>query len=601
MTDRSPISEWKNINNINGSFSKEYITELKNRGSSDLADLIVKKQKDNKSLVFILENLGYLPKNFDGRFLIPLLNHEYSKIRLLAAKNIAKLSSLDNTAILLQTYQKETDTSVKREIVSAIGRMRNPNNKKILINLLQDNDPKIVCQAIRGLLVFESDSEVIENLKPLINHPNEMVRTVIYKEFFAITDSNQNKSPHPASHECLKNVVVNSDVLQALQYVPDESIHLTFTSPPYYNARDYSIYPSYQDYLNFLEKVFRETHRITKEGRFLIVNTSPIIIPRVSRSHSSRRYPIPFDLHPYLVKMGWEFIDDIIWLKPESCVKNRIGGFMQHRKPLAYKPNSVTEYLMVYRKQTEKLLDWNMRSYDEETVNQSRVPDGYETSNVWRIDPAFDKVHPAVFPFELCRRVIQYYSFKGDLVFDPFAGSGTVGTTAKSLSRLFFLTEQEKTYFDYIKEKLGKETLFKEQSPARFYNLKEFQRYISQDKASDFNEKKQISSRNMLAPSDHIKLDKHRKDFFSFELHFDNRENQFTDVFFGTVEELFEFAKSKLTELSGSEQSNLYEVFFKELVSGKLSETYSSDSFNNKDITTKAIEYLYILLIKDRK
>ncbi len=327
MTDRSPISEWENTNRIDGVFSKKYIAELKNRGNSDLAHFIA-KQKDNKSLVFILENLGYLPKNFDGKFLIPLLNHEYSKIRLLAAKNIAKLSNLDNTAILLQTYQKETDTSVKREIVSAIGRMRNPDNKKILIDLLQDNDPKIVCQAIRGLLVFENDSEVVEKLKPLINHPNEMVRTVIYKEFFAITESSQNKSPHPASHDCLKNVVVNSDVLQALKYVPDESIHLTFTSPPYYNARDYSIYPSYQHYLEFLEKVFRETHRITKEGRFLIVNTSPIIIPRVSRSHSSRRYPIPFDLHPYLVKMGWEFIDDIIWLKPESCVKNRIGGFM---------------------------------------------------------------------------------------------------------------------------------------------------------------------------------------------------------------------------------------------------------------------------------
>lgn len=58
--------------------------------------------------------------------------------------------------------------------------------------------------------------------------------------------------------------------------------------------------------------------------------------------------------------MGWEFIDDIVWEKPEYSVKNRIGGFQQHRKPLAYKPNSVTEYLMVYRKQTDKLIDWNI-------------------------------------------------------------------------------------------------------------------------------------------------------------------------------------------------------------------------------------------------
>lgn len=261
--------------------------------------------------------------------------------------------------------------------------------------------------------------------------------------------------------------------MEALKYVPNESVHLTFTSPPYYNARDYSIYPSYQAYLDFLDKVFQETHRITKEGRFLIVNTSPIIIPRVSRSHSSKRYGIPFDLHPYLVKNGWEFIDDIIWLKPEASVKNRIGGFMQHRKPLGYKPNSVTEYLMVYRKSTEKLLDWNMRSYDPKIVEDSKVADGYETTNVWRIDPCFDKVHSAIFPVELCKRVIQYYSYKGDLVFDPFGGSGTVGRTAKALERLFFLTEQEPKYFEYMQSKQKYQSIFKERT-TRFLTLEQF-------------------------------------------------------------------------------------------------------------------------------
>lgn len=175
-----------------------------------------------------------------------------------------------------------------------------------------------------------------------------------------------------------------------MKLLKDESIHLTFTSPPYYNARDYSIYPSYKHYLEFLAEVFKQVHRITKEGRFLILNTSPIIIPRVSRSHSSKRYPIPFDIHPYLMEMGWEFIDDIVWMKPEASVKNRIGGFQQHRKPLGYKPNSVTEYLMVYRKSTEKLLDWNIRQYDWNTVKESKVADGFETNNVWQIDPCFD-------------------------------------------------------------------------------------------------------------------------------------------------------------------------------------------------------------------
>lgn len=90
---------------------------------------------------------------------------------------------------------------------------------------------------------------------------------------------------------------------------------------------------------------------------------------------------------------------------------------------------------MVYRKSTEKLLDWNIRQYEWNTVKESKVLDGFETTNVWKIDPCFNKVHSAVFPVELCKRVIQYYSFKDDLIFDPFAGSGTVGKTAKSLGR----------------------------------------------------------------------------------------------------------------------------------------------------------------------
>ncbi|MDR1940939.1 MAG: HEAT repeat domain-containing protein [Endomicrobium sp.] len=454
--------------------TKQYITELKRKGNGDIASL-VSLQRDVGSINFILESLGRLPENFNPEFLYKLLRHNHSQVRLNAVKNIGKLNAKGDTRSLFELYKKEIDTSVRREIVSSIGRQRKQTNKPLLVDFLQDQDPKIVCQAIRGLLALEQDKEVETNLRPLVNHPNEMVRTIIYKEYFSKEKKNKNILPHAQTYDFLKNIVVNADVLEALKVVPDESVHLTFTSPPYYNARDYSIYPSYQDYLEFLEKVFTETHRITKEGRFLIVNTSPIIIPRISRSHSSKRYGIPFDLHPYLVKNGWDFIDDIVWLKPEASVKNRVGGFMQHRKPLGYKPNSITEYLMVYRKSTEKLLDWNIRSYNAETVKKSKVADGYETTNVWKIDPCFDKVHSAVFPVELCKRVIQYYSYKGDLVFDPFGGSGTVGRTAKSLGRLFFLTEKEEKYFEYMKSKAKNPNLFDDRK-TQFLTLKQFKK-----------------------------------------------------------------------------------------------------------------------------
>lgn len=453
--------------------TKEYINQLKNKSDNALSNLI-KTQHDVKSINYILENLGQLPNSFQADFLYDLLSHNHAQVRLNAVKNIGKLHKKSDAESLYGLYKSEADTSVRREIVSAIGRQRKCENKPLLYSFLSDSDPKIICQAIRGLLVFENDKEVEEHLRPLVNHQNEMVRTVIYKEYFANEKLKTSALPHAETYDFLKNVVVNADVLEALKHVPDESVHLTFTSPPYYNARDYSIYPSYQAYLDFLEKVFVETHRITKEGRFLIVNTSPIIIPRVSRSHSSKRYGIPFDLHPYLVNNGWEFIDDIVWLKPEASVKNRIGGFMQHRKPLAYKPNAVTEYLMVYRKATDKLLDWNIRSYDQKIVDESKVEDGYETTNVWRIDPCFDKVHSAIFPVELCKRVIKYYSYKGDLIFDPFGGSGTIGRTAKALNRMFFLTEQEPKYFEYMKSKQNRS--FIDEHETKFLTLDQFKK-----------------------------------------------------------------------------------------------------------------------------
>ncbi|MGL4594370.1 MAG: DNA methyltransferase [Thermoguttaceae bacterium] len=458
--------------------TKKRSENIKIEGNGDsLAKYFAEKQRDAGTTNQILESLGHLPRDFNGDFLYKLLSHPHSQVRFNAAKNIGKLNGAANDVKLIEQYKIEKDTTVKRELVSAVGRLRKQENKAFLLETLSDEDPKIVCQAIRGLLVWGTESDVKEHLKPLVNHPNETVRTVIYKQFFARENRSLESLPHPQTYPFLKNVVVNADVLDALKSVPDESVHLTFTSPPYYNARDYSIYPSYQAYLEFLESVFKETHRITKEGRFLIVNTSPIIIPRVSRSHSSKRYGIPFDLHPYIVKNGWVFVDDIIWMKPEASVKNRVGGFMQHRKPLGYKPNPITEYLMVYRKETDRLLDWNIRSYSEQVTEDSKVEDGYETSNVWKIDPSFDKVHSAIFPVELCKKVIQYYSYKGDLIFDPFAGSGTVGKTANALDRFFFLTEKNTEYFEYMKRKIDDRQFFGEYRP-RFFDLPQFEREI---------------------------------------------------------------------------------------------------------------------------
>ena len=454
--------------------TKDHINELKIKNRGELYKLL-REQKDNGLIVFLLEHLGRLPSGFNGECFISLLQNKDDRIRLLAVKNIGKLSSEYYLETIYWVAREDQNSQIRREAVSTIGRMRSYKAIPYLLEMLSDSDPKVLLQAIRALLVFKANATVQEALKKLITHPNEMIQSVIQREFFYKKSLSSLKEKHGESPAFMRNVVVCGDVRDILKYVPDESVHLTFTSPPYYNARDYSIYQSYNEYLEFLAEVFKEVHRITKEGRFFLLNTSPIIIPRISRQHSSKRYPIPFDIHPYLIRMGWDFIDDIVWVKPEASVKNRNAGFLQHRKPLGYKPNPLTEYVMVYRKKTDELLDWNIRQYDWGTVKQSKILGDYETSNVWRIDPKFDKHHSAVFPLELCNRVTKFYSYIGDLVFDPFAGSGTLGKAATNLDRHFFLTENKYEYIELVRREIGSKSLLINPRP-RILDIEEFRK-----------------------------------------------------------------------------------------------------------------------------
>ena len=431
----------------------------------------------DKAINYVLKKLGRLPNNNSQNPLLSLINHPNDDIRALAIKNLAKIANSDLLPIYSRIASSDTSSTVRRESVSAIGRMRCSEAIPILTAFLDDADPKVVMQAIRGLLFFASRPEIKKVLQRYINHPNELVQEMLRKELGIMPKTFKATEAHDQCAPFLKNIVVHGDVQEILEHVPTESIHLTFTSPPYYNARDYSIYQSYQEYLLFLEDVFRKVHRITKEGRYLVLNTSPIIIPRISRAHSSKRYPIPYDIHPKLVQMGWEFIDDIVWVKPEASVKNRNAGFLQHRKPLAYKPNAITEMLMVYRKKTDKLIDWNIRQYSREKVMHSRVTEDYETTNLWRIDPTFDKVHSAVFPLELCRRVIKFYSMVDDIVFDPFAGSGTLAVAANTMKRYFFLTEKEHRYIARIRENITTRTTLFDVGQPRFLDIEHFKHH----------------------------------------------------------------------------------------------------------------------------
>ena len=254
----------------------------------------------------------------------------------------------------------------------------------------------------------------------------------------------------------LRNTIALGDSEEILQELPASSIDLVFTSPPYYNARpEYTDYLSYEEYLLKIRRIIQNVHRVLAEGRFFVMNVSPVLVRRANRSEASQRIAVPFDMHRLFSEEGYDFIDDIIWEKPEGAgwATGRGRRFAADRNPLQYKPVPVTEYILVYRKHSDKLIDWNIRAHPKpELVKKSKISDGYERTNIWRIKPAYDKRHPAIFPVELAEKVISYYSFEGDVVLDPFAGIGTVGRAAAKLGRRFVLIEQEPDYIRIVRD-----------------------------------------------------------------------------------------------------------------------------------------------------
>lgn len=238
----------------------------------------------------------------------------------------------------------------------------------------------------------------------------------------------------------------NEDCKETMkQHIDDNSIELVITSPPYYNARDYSQYSSVKDYMNEMREVFTMVFNKLKQSRMCVINISPVLVERLKRSEQSYRIPLPFYFVPMMEDIGFEFLEDIIWQKPDGSAPNRNGGFFRHRKPVAYKPNIVTEYILVFKKPATFLIDKVLK-------NDSLVEGEYERTNVWKINPETKSWHPAPFPEALIERIVKYYSYKGDLVYDCFAGSGTVGKVCQRLHRNAILSELNKGYFESMCE-----------------------------------------------------------------------------------------------------------------------------------------------------
>jgi len=216
----------------------------------------------------------------------------------------------------------------------------------------------------------------------------------------------------------------------------DDSIALTVTSPPYWNAIDYDIHANgdkeawhrereygafgrtFEDYLDNIQRAFREVHRATLPGGFCAVVVGTILYKR-------RHYPVPMMITSRLLDIGWEFHQDIIWNKVTGGVK-RAGSFIQRPKAGYYYPNIMTEYILVFRKPGAP------RRGKKQTLEIDELFTRDIANNVWHIAPVPPRTidHPCPYPEELVRRLVLLYSQEDDEILDPFLGSGQTAIAA---------------------------------------------------------------------------------------------------------------------------------------------------------------------------
>ena len=202
--------------------------------------------------------------------------------------------------------------------------------------------------------------------------------------------------------------------------LPDESVALAFTSPPYNVGKDYDGDLTLDQYLGLIGRVGAEVYRVLKPGGRYVINIANL----------GRKPYIPLHAYFYQVhtEIGFLPMGEIIWQKGKGAGNNCAWG--SWRSARAPRLRDLHEYLLVFSKG-----GFSRPDKGESDISAEGFMDA--TLSVWNIPPeSARKVgHPAPFPVELAKRVIQLYSFVGDVVLDPFAGSGTTCFAAKQNGR----------------------------------------------------------------------------------------------------------------------------------------------------------------------
>ncbi len=245
---------------------------------------------------------------------------------------------------------------------------------------------------------------------------------------------------------------------RSMPEVSSESIHLIITSPPYWQLKDYNnsqqigFKDTYEDYINNLNLVWQECHRVLKPGCRLCIN----IGDQFARSVYYGRYkviPIRTEIIKFCETIGFDYMGAIIWQKVTTC--NTTGG-ATIMGSYPYPRNGIVkidyEFILLFKKpghppKINKLIKEKSKLSIEEWNEYF--------SGHWNFPGERQDNHLAMFPEELPKRLIKMFSFVGETVLDPFLGSGTTTLAAKNLGRNSIGYEINESFEPIIKEKLG--------------------------------------------------------------------------------------------------------------------------------------------------
>lgn len=249
----------------------------------------------------------------------------------------------------------------------------------------------------------------------------------------------------------------NLDETVGVHSLIDQSIALTFTSPPYWNFIDYKggegvgYSDSYEQYLNTLSTLFTVIESKTMPGGRLVINASNMK-SRKSVEGKSFIYPIVGDIISRVQKVGFTFFDEIIWVKGGANAGALNGRPLFGSYPYPPTPkilDSTFENIMVFTKPGKRQVHKDIKGQSQLTKDEWRA----FTKGVWEIPPDRDPHHPATFPMEIADRIIRMYSFVDDLILDPFAGTGTTLIAAERHNRIGIGFEISQEYESAVRDK----------------------------------------------------------------------------------------------------------------------------------------------------